>query len=114
MSTAAADYARATFRTMAVLADPSASPMDRYAAAEAKRPPAWGPGSRGRARARGGRVMARREHRGKHEPLVITIRTPGQKLTLGRADGAIIGGEPSRPARQPVVRQVRERARRCL
>lgn len=34
--------------------------------------------------------MARREHRGKHEPLVITIRTPGQKLTLGRADGAII------------------------
>ena len=36
MSTAAADYARATFRTMAVLADPSASPMDRYAAAEAE------------------------------------------------------------------------------
>jgi hypothetical protein len=34
--------------------------------------------------------MPRREHRGRHEPLVITIRTPGQKLTLGRADGAVI------------------------
>jgi len=32
----------------------------------------------------------RREHRGRHEPLVITIRTPGQKLTLGRAEGAVI------------------------
>ena len=32
----------------------------------------------------------RREHRGRHEPLVITIKTPGQKLTLGRADGAVI------------------------
>jgi len=29
-------YARATFRTLAVLADPSASPMDRYRAAEAE------------------------------------------------------------------------------
>ena len=36
MSTAAAEYARATFRTAAVLADPSASPMDRYLAAEAE------------------------------------------------------------------------------
>jgi hypothetical protein len=36
-STAAkAEYARATFRTLAVLADPSASPMDRYRAAEAE------------------------------------------------------------------------------
>jgi len=32
----------------------------------------------------------RREHRGRHEPLVITIRTPGRKLTLGRAEGAVI------------------------
>jgi hypothetical protein len=33
-STAAeAEYARATFHTLAVLADPSASPMDRYRAA---------------------------------------------------------------------------------
>lgn len=31
-----AEYARATFRTLAVLADPSASPMDRYRAAEAE------------------------------------------------------------------------------
>jgi hypothetical protein len=29
-------YARATMRTRAVLADPSASPMDRYRAAEAE------------------------------------------------------------------------------
>jgi hypothetical protein len=29
-------YARATMRTLAVLADPSASPMDRYRAAEAE------------------------------------------------------------------------------
>jgi hypothetical protein len=36
-STAAeAEYARATFRTLAVLADPSASPMDRMHAAEAE------------------------------------------------------------------------------
>ena len=28
--------------------------------------------------------------RGRHEPLVITIKVPGQKLTLGRADGAVI------------------------
>ena len=36
-STAAkASYARAPFRTLAVLADPSASPMDRYRAAEAE------------------------------------------------------------------------------
>lgn len=28
--------------------------------------------------------------RGRHEPLVITIRVPGQKLTLGRAEGAVI------------------------
>jgi hypothetical protein len=34
--------------------------------------------------------MPRREHRGRHEPLVITIKTPGQKLTLGRAEGAVI------------------------
>jgi hypothetical protein len=33
---AEAEYARATFRTLAVLADPSASPMDRYLAAEAE------------------------------------------------------------------------------
>ena len=33
---AKAEYARATFRTLAVLADPSASPMDRYRAAEAE------------------------------------------------------------------------------
>jgi hypothetical protein len=36
--------------------------------------------------------MARREHRGRHEPLLITIRTPGQKLTLTRTDGAVIMG----------------------
>ena len=36
MSTAAADYARATFHTAAVTADPSASLMDRYLAAEAE------------------------------------------------------------------------------
>ena len=35
-------------------------------------------------------MAGRREHRGRHEPLVITIRTPGQKLTLTRADGAVI------------------------
>ena len=36
-STAAkADYARATMRTAAVLADPVASPIDRYRAAEAE------------------------------------------------------------------------------
>jgi hypothetical protein len=36
-STAAkAEFARATFRTLAILADPSASPMDRYRAAEAE------------------------------------------------------------------------------
>ena len=36
-------------------------------------------------------MSARRsEHRGRHEPLVITIRIPGQKLTLGRAEGAVI------------------------
>jgi hypothetical protein len=36
-STAAkAEYAVATLRTLAVLADPSASPMDRYRAAEAE------------------------------------------------------------------------------
>jgi hypothetical protein len=34
--------------------------------------------------------MPRREHRGRHEPLLITIETPGQKLTLGRADGTLI------------------------
>jgi len=28
--------------------------------------------------------------RGRHEPLVITIRIPGQRLTLGRAEGAVI------------------------
>jgi hypothetical protein len=28
--------------------------------------------------------------RGRHEPLVITIKVPGQKLTLGRAEGAVI------------------------
>jgi hypothetical protein len=28
--------------------------------------------------------------RGRHEPLVITIRTPGRKVTLTRADGAVI------------------------
>jgi hypothetical protein len=33
---AKADYARATMRTAAVLADPSASLMDRYYAAEAE------------------------------------------------------------------------------
>jgi hypothetical protein len=32
----------------------------------------------------------RREHRGKHEPLVITIKIPGEKLTLGRPEGALI------------------------
>ena len=31
-----AEFARATFRTLAILADPSASPMDRYRAAEAE------------------------------------------------------------------------------
>ena len=31
-----------------------------------------------------------REHRGRHEPLRITIRIPGQKLTLGKEDGAVI------------------------
>ena len=36
MSTAQAAYARATFRSAAVLADPSASLMDRYRAAEAE------------------------------------------------------------------------------
>lgn len=36
MSTAQADYARATFRTLAVLADPSANGMDRMRAAEAE------------------------------------------------------------------------------
>jgi len=36
-STAAeAEYALATLRTLAVLADPSAGPMDRYRAAEAE------------------------------------------------------------------------------
>jgi hypothetical protein len=33
---AQAEYARATFRTLAVLTDPSASPMDRHRAAEAE------------------------------------------------------------------------------
>ena len=33
---AKAEYAMATLRTAAVLADPSASPMDRYRAAEAE------------------------------------------------------------------------------
>jgi len=33
---AEAEYTRATFRTLAVLADPSATPMDRYRAAEAE------------------------------------------------------------------------------
>ena len=33
---AEAEYARATFRTLAVLADPSASLLDRYRAAEAE------------------------------------------------------------------------------
>jgi hypothetical protein len=28
--------------------------------------------------------------RGRHEPLVITIKVPGQKLTLGRAEGGVI------------------------
>lgn len=36
MSTTTADYARATWRTAATMADPSASPMDRYRAAEAE------------------------------------------------------------------------------
>ena len=36
MSAAGAEYARATMHTAAVLADPSASPMDRYHAAEAE------------------------------------------------------------------------------
>ena len=35
-SAARADYARATMRTAAVLADPKASLMDRYRAAEAE------------------------------------------------------------------------------
>ena len=35
-ATAKADYARATMHTAAVLADPSASLMDRYYAAEAE------------------------------------------------------------------------------
>lgn len=34
--------------------------------------------------------MPRREHRGRHEPMVITIKVPGQKLTLGRAAGMVI------------------------
>lgn len=34
--TAKAGYARATMHTAAVIADPSASPMDRYHAAEAE------------------------------------------------------------------------------
>ena len=34
--------------------------------------------------------MPRHEHRGRHEPLLITIRTPRQELTLTRADGAVI------------------------
>jgi hypothetical protein len=33
---AKAEYARATMRTQAVLADPSASPIERYRAAEAE------------------------------------------------------------------------------
>lgn len=36
MSTAQAEYARSTWRTAATLADPSASLMDRYRAAEAE------------------------------------------------------------------------------
>ena len=32
----------------------------------------------------------RQERPGRHEPLVITIRTPGQKLTLGRAEDAVL------------------------
>jgi len=36
MSAAAADYARATWRTAQVMADKSASLMDRYHAAEAE------------------------------------------------------------------------------
>lgn len=32
----------------------------------------------------------RREHHGRHEPLLITIRTPRQKLKLTKADGAVI------------------------
>jgi hypothetical protein len=36
MSTATADYARATMFTSRIMADPSASPMDRYLAAEAE------------------------------------------------------------------------------
>lgn len=35
-SSAKADYARATFRTAAIMADPSASPMDRMFVAEAE------------------------------------------------------------------------------
>jgi hypothetical protein len=34
---AKAEYARATLHTLAVLADPSASPMDRFRAAEAEK-----------------------------------------------------------------------------
>lgn len=36
MTSAKADYARATMHTASVIADPSASPMDRYRAAEAE------------------------------------------------------------------------------
>jgi hypothetical protein len=30
--------------------------------------------------------MPRREHRGRHEPVVITIRAPGAKVALTKAD----------------------------
>ena len=30
--------------------------------------------------------MPRREHRGRHEPMIITIRAPGAKAELTKAD----------------------------
>ena len=35
-------------------------------------------------------VSGRREHRGQHEPVVITIRRPRAKVALARADGELI------------------------
>jgi hypothetical protein len=35
-------------------------------------------------------VSGRREHRGRHEPLVITIRRPRARVALARADGELI------------------------
>jgi hypothetical protein len=34
--------------------------------------------------------MPRREHRGRHEPMVITIRVPGAKVALTKSDVATI------------------------